>query len=59
MKKKVNWGILGCAKIARVRTIPGLLQADNANLCAIASRGMQKAQALEIGRASCRERVSA
>ncbi len=47
MKKKVNWGILGCAKIARVRTIPGLLQADNANLYAIASRGMQKAQALD------------
>lgn len=46
MKKKVNWGILGCANIARVRTIPGLLQADNASLYAIASRGMQKAQEL-------------
>ena len=43
MSKKVNWGILGCAAIAKVRTIPGLLQADNANLYAIASRGEKKA----------------
>lgn len=43
MSKKVNWGILGCAAIAKVRTIPGLLQADNANLYAVASRGIKKA----------------
>ena len=46
MKKKVNWGVLGCAAIARVRTIPGLLQADNAHLLAVASRGMEKAEGL-------------
>ena len=40
--KKVNWGILGCAKIAEIRTIPGLLQADNAHLYAAASRGREK-----------------
>lgn len=43
MSKKINWGILGCAAIARVRVIPGLLQADNANLYAVASRGSKKA----------------
>lgn len=43
MSKKINWGILGCAAIAKVRVIPGLLQADNANLYAIASRGSKKA----------------
>ena len=46
MKKKVNWGVLGCAAIARVRTIPGLLQADNAHLLAVASRGIKKAEGL-------------
>lgn len=44
MGKKINWGILGCAAIAKVRTIPGLLQADNANLYAVASRGIEKAE---------------
>lgn len=44
MNKKVNWGILGCAGIARIRTIPGLLQADNARLYAVASRGDGKAE---------------
>lgn len=43
MSKKINWGILGCAAIAKVRVIPGLLQADNANLYAVASRGRKKA----------------
>ncbi len=45
MSKKVNWGILGCASIAKNRTIPGFLMADNANLVAIASRGIGKASA--------------
>ena len=44
MKQTINWGILGCAAIARVRTIPGLLKADNARLYAVASRGMEKAE---------------
>ncbi len=46
MEKKVNWGILGCASIARVRVIPGLLQAENANLAAVASRDVKKAEKL-------------
>lgn len=44
MREKVNWGILGCAAIARVRTIPGLLHAKNANFYAVASRGREKAE---------------
>lgn len=47
MSEKINWGILGCAAIARVRTIPGLLLASNANLYAVASRGIKKAEELK------------
>ena len=43
MNRKIRWGVLGCATIARVRTIPGLLGADNAELYAVASRGKEKA----------------
>lgn len=38
MDKTVNWGILGCAKIAETRFLPGLLKAKNAKLYAVASR---------------------
>lgn len=44
MAEKINWGILGCAAIAKVRTIPGLLEASNASLYAVASRGLEKAE---------------
>lgn len=44
MSRKIYWGILGCAGIAKIRTIPGLLQADNARLYAVASRGADKAE---------------
>lgn len=44
MSKRINWGILGCAGIAKVRTIPGLLKAQNATLYAVASRGIEKAE---------------
>jgi predicted dehydrogenase len=42
MEKKINWGILGCANIAKKVVIPALLKADNANLYAIASRTADK-----------------
>lgn len=45
--RKVRWGILGCAQIARVRTVPGLLEADNGELYAVASRGLSKAEELK------------
>lgn len=38
VQKVINWGILGCAGIAEGRVLPGLLQASNAKLYAIASR---------------------
>jgi len=40
---KVNWGVLGTADIARGCTIPGMKQAENCNLYAIAGRSMKKA----------------
>ena len=42
--KKVKWGILGCANIARKAVIPGILGADNSELYAVASRSKQKAE---------------
>ncbi len=39
---RINWGILGCANIAYERVLPGLLQANNACLYAIASRNGTK-----------------
>ncbi len=32
---KIKWGVIGCGGIARWRTIPGLLQAENAELVAV------------------------
>ena len=43
--QKVNWGVLGTAAIARKHTIPGMLQADNCRLYAIAGRSLEKAEA--------------
>lgn len=39
MNKKIGWGVLGCAKIAKNRFLPGLMQASNGYLHAVASRG--------------------
>lgn len=43
--KKVKWGILGTAGIARNFTVPGMKQADNCELYAIAGRDLARAQA--------------
>lgn len=40
--KIVNWGVLGCARIANSAVIPGIKSASNANLYAIASRSKDK-----------------
>lgn len=43
MKKEViNWGVIGCANIAKDRVIPALLQAKNSVLFAIAGRDPQR-----------------
>lgn len=45
--KKINWGVLGTAGIARGQTIPGMQQAENCNLYAIAGRKLEKALAYQ------------
>ena len=49
--RKVKWGILGAAKIARQRGIPGMQAGDLCEVTAIASRDMAKgeAAAAELG----------
>ena len=42
--RKIKWGVLGTAGIARKQTIPGMQQADNCELYAIAGRSMEKAE---------------
>lgn len=45
--KKINWGVLGTAGIAKGCTIPGMQQAENCNLYAIAGRSLAKAEAFQ------------
>lgn len=45
--KKVNWGVLGTAGIAKGHTIPGMQLAENCNLYAVAGRSMDKALAYQ------------
>lgn len=42
--KKIKWGVIGTAGIARNCTIPGMLQAENCELYAIAGRNIDKAE---------------
>lgn len=42
---KVRWGVLGAAKIALTKVIPGMQHASNVEIAAIASRDLTKAQA--------------
>ena len=45
--RKINWGVLGTAGIARGCTIPGMQLAENCNLYAIAGRSLEKAKAYQ------------
>ena len=49
--RKVKWGILGAAKIARQRVIPGMQKGDLCEVTGIASRDHAKAQSIasELG----------
>ncbi len=40
--KKINWGILGFARIAKNEGIPAILEAESAHLYAVASRSEEK-----------------
>ena len=42
--KRIKWGVIGTAGIARSCTIPGMQQADNCELYAIAGRNIEKAE---------------
>ncbi len=41
--KKVKWGVLGCGGIADRRTIPGMMEANNAELVAVMDTNMESA----------------
>jgi hypothetical protein len=43
--EKVIWGVLGTAGIAKGQTIPGMMEAENCRLYAIAGRNPEKARA--------------
>src|SRR5262245_7580377 len=45
MVKKIRWGILGAASIARRRVVPAMQQTSNGEVAAIASRTLDKAHA--------------
>ena len=45
--RKVTWGVLGTAGIAKGCTIPGMQQAENCRLYAIAGRNLQKAESFK------------
>lgn len=45
--RKVRWGVLGTAGIADGCTIPGMLEAENCELYAIAGRSIEKANAFK------------
>jgi predicted dehydrogenase len=46
MTKKVKWGILSTASIAERRVLPAMLHCQRTELCAIASRSLEKAKAI-------------
>ena len=45
--RKINWGVIGTAGIAKGCTIPGMKLAENCNLYAIAGRSMAKAESYQ------------
>jgi len=45
--RKVKWGVMGTAKIAKRATIPSMQRAENCELFAIAGRSFEKAQAFQ------------
>lgn len=42
--RKIRWGVLGTAGIAKKQTIPGMQKAENCELYAIAGRSLEKAE---------------
>jgi len=48
MKQKLRWGILGCAQIATGSVMPAIASSSTGVLSAIASRGLEKSQAVAV-----------
>ena len=44
MRERVKWGVLGAAKIALVKVIPGMQRGDSCEITGIASRSLDKAK---------------
>ena len=42
--RKIKWGVMGTAFICERSTFPGMLQAENCEMYAIAGRSMEKAE---------------
>ena len=42
--RKIRWGVLGTADIARGATIPGMMQAEHCERYAVAGRKAEKAK---------------
>lgn len=42
--RKIKWGVMGTAFICERSTFPGMLQAENCEMYAIAGRNMEKAE---------------
>lgn len=45
MNEKMRWGVIGTANIGRVAVIPALQRAENAEVVAVASRDLERAEA--------------
>lgn len=45
--KKIKWGVLGTAGIAKGQTIPGMKEASNCELYAVAGRNLEKAKKIQ------------
>ena len=46
--KKIKWGVMGTAFICERSTFPGMLQAENCEMYAIAGRSMEKADVVSF-----------
>ena len=49
--RKIRWGVLGAAKIAREKVIPGMKLGQYSEVVAVASRDLGKARALGLAKA--------
>jgi predicted dehydrogenase len=49
--RKIRWGVLGAAKIAREKVIPGMWLGKYSEIAAVASRDLERARALGVAKA--------